>query len=927
MNQQNTYHLTFFTYCLLFIAWVNADFFAWSQATPVLTDSIVVIPTDTLPVVQQDSINEVKTTTQMDSIPIDSIRHHLVAAQDSILVDSLGVAISDSIPTIDSLSLTSMRFSKDSLDAPINAKATDSIVYDIAGKKIYLYSQAQVEQNQMKLTAAEMVISQEDKTITALHRKDSLDNVVGKPIFSEGDQSFESDEMTYNFKTKKGIVREFVYEDGGNDGYLRAEKVKKNEFDEFFVKRAFYTTCNLDHPHFKIQTKKGKVIPNKLVISGPAQLVIEDIPTPLYLPFGIFPLYDEQSSGIILPTYGLSPGDGYFLQGMGFYLDLGEHMDLGVRGDIYTGGRFRINATSAYNRRYKYRGSVNISYGRTPRGDRDAFNFGVGNEFSVTWQHSQDGKARPNSNFSANVNFRSSSFNAEFEAFNRDVLSNNINSSVTYSNNLVGTPFTMSVSATHNQNINTGVINLNFPNLVLNLPRQFLFKRKKKLGKEKWYERIAFTYSTNANAQVSGVDSTFFQRQTLEDIRYGVRHTPRFNFDFKLFKFINVVPQFTYNSAWHLKTIERSFDPTLIFLDEDNNEIDPETGEVADTTFGTINTFNNFGFKSVRDFNTGLTLTTKLFGLLQFKKGKLKAIRHEMTPQLTFTYRPDFSTDFWGYYRDVVNTITGDTLRYSIFEGSLYPGSIPMGKNASLRFSLGNNFQAKVRTDSTDRKVRILDQLSFGTSYNFRAINQKLAPLTFSGSTTILNKLNLSFGGNFDTYALDSMGRRANDFLWDTEGRLLRLNTFNFRLQTGLNSDFFAQKREAKLKQTGKKGSKKQTTSDFAIPWRIGLNYIFGLNRTKQEGQKRNIFMQTINANVNLDLTDKWAVNINSGYDVTNKAFSRTEITITRDLHCWLMRFYLAPFGAFRRYEFTINVRASILQDLKLNRQRRWQDF
>ncbi|MFK7903468.1 MAG: putative LPS assembly protein LptD, partial [Chitinophagales bacterium] len=438
----------------------------------------------------------------------------LNAVADSILQQKADTLLVDTLSqTKDSLKVQTttsydLKIAKDTLEYPIDYSATDSMVYDIANEKMYLYGTAAIKQDQINLDAANITLNYTEKTVNAIGVKDSLGDWQGKPLFRDDGQEFESDEITYNFETKKGKIHQLVTQQG--DGILLGKEVKKNENDEMFVKDAYYTTCNLEHPHYRIKVNKVKVIPKKLIVSGPAQLEIADIPTPLVLPFGIFPLMEKQTSGLIFPTYGYSPNEGYYLQRGGWYFALGDHLDLAVTGDVYTLGTWRMSAASRYKKRYHYTGSLRLQYGNVNTGRRFESSFSKRKQFSVTWSHSQDPKSIPNSTFSSSVNFGTSSFNREFETSNEQVLNNTLSSSINYTKNFVGSPFRMNISATHNQNTNTDQVNVTLPNFGLDMSRINTFKRRQQVGKQKWYEQIYLTYNMDARASVSAADSVIF---------------------------------------------------------------------------------------------------------------------------------------------------------------------------------------------------------------------------------------------------------------------------------------------------------------------------------------------------------------------------------------------------------------------------------
>ncbi|MEZ4887859.1 MAG: putative LPS assembly protein LptD [Chitinophagales bacterium] len=857
------------------------------------------------------------TTATSLNILADSI---LQQKADTLFVDTL-TQTKDSLKVQTAVSYD-LKMAKDTLEAPVKYSASDSMVYDIANEKIYLYGSAHIEQDKLNLDAERITFNYTAKTVNAIGVEDSLGNWKGKPLFKDSGQEFESDEITYNFDTKKGKIRQLVTQQG--DGILIGEQVKKNENDEMFVQDAYYTTCNLEHPHYKIKVNKLKVIPKKLIVSGPAQLEIADIPTPLILPFGIFPLMEEQTSGVIFPSYGYAPANGYYLQRGGWYFAMGEYIDLALTGDIYSQGRWRLNAASRYKKRYHYTGNFNLEYGVVPSGRSFTSSFQKSRQFSVRWSHNQDPKSIPNSTFSSSVNFGTSSYNREFETSNEQVLTNTLSSSINYTKSFVGSPFRMTLNATHSQNTNTNLVDITLPNFSLDMSRINPLKRKKQIGKQKWYEQIYLTYNMDAKARVNAPDSVIFTNKIWDEVRSGMQQSASTGLNFKVFKYVNVSPNVNYREIWSLRTTRKEW------VGEETYVLNPETDEI-DTLPPYLNEFLVDGFTAGRQLNGGVSLTTKIFGMKEFRKGSIKAIRHEMTPNVGFTFTPDLSGDA---YRMVQRNEAGDSTTYSIFEGGIYSGP-NRARSASLSFGVNNNFQMKVvsRKDTTEdfKKIRILDRLNFSSSYNFLADSLHLAPINFNGGTNLFNKLRLDFGGSWSAYDWDADGGSLKDFIWTTSNhkQFLRLNSFRLSLNTSLSSKEI-QKLTSKRGSSGEREEIQNNPNEFEnfnIPWNFTVNYTVNLRKTRQDSIETNQVTQTLNFNGNLNLTEKWRLGFNSGYDFTNKALSRTTLNVSRDLHCWSMSFFISPIGTYKNYNFTLAVNSAVLQDLKLTRRRNWRDF
>lgn len=821
-------------------------------------------------------------------------------------------------------------FSKDTLEAPVEYTAQDSIIYDIAHKQVYLYGNATIKQNSISIKAYSIQFNQEAKTVKAIGKIDSTGYLVQTPIFNDGTRQYLSDEMLYNFDTKKGKIKHVITKEG--DGFLSGNEVKKNANNEMFATGAYYTTCNLEHPHFKIAINKVKVIPNKVIVSGPAQLIIEDVPTPLILPFGIFPLKKGQSSGIILPTYGYSNNRGFYFTRGGYYFGLGQYADLAILGDIYTSGNWRLSTNARYKKRYKFSGNLELNYAKNLNGDPITTDFSTSSDFYVSWRHSQDPKAKPNSVFSADVKVGTSTYNKEFEYTNNNVLTNTLSSSIAYQYNFPYLPFTFAMRAAHSQNTQTNLVNITLPELSFIMSRQQPFKRKTAVGKTKWFEKIGVSYSANAKAFVQSPDSIVYTKALIDSIRHGVKQHIDVNTDITLFKFINIRPSINFEELWDTKTIEKTYVADTTYLL--NNAIEG----TYDTILPHIKTNTLNGFKAAHWYNGSITASTKLFGMFVFK-GKLKAIRHVFTPNLGLAFTPNFGTEKLGYYKKLPikyysvnnNAYLNDTLTYSIFSKSIYGGPTNSPQTA-LTFGFNNNLQMKLyskKTSKGDTIISIFDNFSFASSYNFIADSLKLAPINFSASTKITKLLDIGINGTLDAYKVDSLNRRVNKWVINEDKKLTRLDDIGFTLSSTLGS-------KKKANRNSSQGTKQEQDEiinypdafiDFNIPWTINLSYTLKIDNKRINSIDTTVLIQTFNSKLNLNLTDKWRVSLDTGYDFTNKEVSRTTLNIIRDLHCWEMSFNLVPFGKYRRYDFNIHVKSELLQDLKLSRKRSWQDF
>ncbi len=887
----------------------------------------------------------------------------IVQGADSLAIDSLGL---DSLRTDSLLADTSKTamVKKDSIRIPIaeNAmeaelvyNAEDSIVYDLQQEMVFLYGKAKLEQEALNLDAAEINFSYETRSLSARGRIDSTGHLVDIPHFRDKDQDFYANDLEYNFETNKGRIKQLMTQEG--EGYLVSRKVKKNERDELFGKDAYYTTCNLEHPHYAIEVDKVKVVPNKVVVSGPANLVIQDVKTPIFLPFGIFPLDKGRRSGIILPTYGESPRQGFYLKGLGYYFGISDYLDLSLRGDFYTSGTRVLRGQANYAKRYKYDGSISVQRGSEVIGDRDTTDVRYAtNSIQINWSHRQNPKARPYSQFTARVSAGSTNFNRDFEADSERYLSNQLGSSISYSHSLPGTPFRLSLGASHSQNISSGLFQVTLPELNIDMDRQFLLKRKKKVGKERWYEKFATSYDFDARAKLETLTDSLFTQSSLDALLYGAKQSSTTSANFKVMKHFTLTPNFTVTNRIYPESYERKVDHYFTpVVDEFGEPVLDDFGNPRIDTTGVISDVVVKGLKLPTDYSAGTSLRTALFGIYQFK-GKIKALRHEMRPGVSYNYTPDFGKERYGYWKSYVDTISNDTVDYSVFSkySSLY-GAPGRGERQTVRFDVSNVFQMKVfdkkDTLNQERKINLLNQLNFGVSYNFAAEQYKWSSITMNGATNIFQKINVNFGASWDPYSVNEEGQRQN-VLWfrEKKWKLAQFATANLSLSTTFNSTgLFAESGasrpqvqhaiDTRMSDVTVASARQELQDivefpedyfDFDTKWNLRLNYNLRMssiyNLEKQDFELKQS-SNTLNGSVDLSLTPKWKIAVSTGYDFVLKDLNRTDVQIIRDLHCWEMRFNWVPSGYGRRYEFVIRVKSSMLQDLKLTRRRTIRDY
>ena len=818
----------------------------------------------------------------------------------------------DTIPIKD----TTKKSKKSPFDDPIISNAKDSTIYSFDGSKAYLYGDATVNYQKIELKAAYIEFDMEKKEVFAKGVTDSTGKVIGKPEFKDGDQVYTMDDIYYNFNSKRAKINGVVTAQDG--GYMHSEATKKMEDNTVNISNGKFTTCDELHPHFYIAITKGKVIPNDKIISGPAYLVIEDVPLPLGIPFGFFPNTRKRASGVILPEYGEETNRGVFLRGGGFYFGISDYMDMKLTGDIYSFGSWALNTQSTYRQRYKYGGSFAINISKNKYEDE------VSNSYSFQWNHHQDPKASPSSNFSASVNFQSTNNNKYNAQSIDDYLTSSISSSIAYSKNFVGTPFHLSTGLTHSQNNTSKLVTINFPRAKLSMDKIYPFKKESSEASAKWYEKLGFSWNASLDNRVQVHEENLFKKSVVDSMSNGIKHDIPISTSFNALKYITISPNVNYSEYWYLRTIRRNWDPI-------NKRV------VEDTVSG---------FRRANQYSTGISMSTRIYGMFNFGKNKaIQAIRHVMTPTISLSYSPDFSKSHYGYYKTYQSDSTGRTTKYSIFDRGINGGP-GRGEQGVISFGLGNNLEMKVRsskdTVTHSKKIKIFENLSFNSSYNMLADSARLRPINFSGNTKILDKFNISLSGVLNPYALNSKKTNWVDkYEFKETGKLARLTSFNIGVDFQLKSDKKGggtggsggaenlanennqmENRGPEFGQSMSTNYTQQQSVDFNIPWslRIDYNYTY----SKQYSQKQ--VNQTVGLNGDFSLTPKWKIGFRSGYDFTNKELSTTSINIFRDLHCWEMRLTLIPFGFRKMYSFQINVKSGMLQDLKWRKKDSYYD-
>ena len=851
--------------------------------------------------------------------------------RDSLALDSLGM---------DSLAADTTK-KKEPLDAPVIYEASDSIVFTKEGYA-HLYGEGKVNYQNIELTSAVITMNMDSSTVYATGVTDTAGVETGSPIFKDGETPYESKIMRYNFKTKKGFINSIVTQQG--EGYVTSEEGKKGANDEIYMRHGKYTTCdNHEHPHFYLKLSMAKVRPKKNVVFGPAQLVVEDVPLPIAVPFGFFPFNSSYSSGFIMPTYGDEMNRGFYLRDGGYYFAISDQMDLKVLGEVFTKGSWGLSAASNYNKRYKFSGSFNASYLVTKTGEKNMPDYSVSKDFRIQWSHRQDAKANPNSSFSASVNFATSSYDRSSlsSLYNPQQYSQNTKaSSVSYSRNFPEIGLNISGAFNITQNTRDSSLSMTLPDVNISLNRIYPFKRKKSAGDERWYEKISLQYTGSITNSISTKDNLLF-KTPLTQWENGMQHKIPVSATFNLFKYINIVPSFNYTERWYLRKVKQSYDASPTSRDHVKRD--------------TIN-----GFNRLYDYNLSLQMNTKLYGMYKplFMKSKELQIRHVFTPTVSYTYTPDFGKSRYGYYDTYTYTDEDGevrTVEYSPYEGAVY--GYP-GKNMSqnISFSIDNNIEMKMKSDKDTtgyKKISLIDQL--GASLSYDVANKKWSDLSMNLRLKMTKSYTFNMNASFATYAYQ-FDENGNVVVGDrTEwsyGRFGRFQGYSGSFSYTLNNDTFKKlfgKKEEDKKNKDNKGKeenedeeteeeteeqnnnsnmrkteKASVDSDgylaFKLPWSVSLSYSYSI----REDRSKDINIKTmrypyslthsLNVSGNFKIGSRWNMTYSTGYDFTSKEMSMTTLNITRDLHCFNMSCGLV-FGPFTSYNFSIRANSSMLTD------------
>lgn len=799
----------------------------------------------------------------------------------------------------------------ETIESKIDYKADDSIVYLAPLKKAILYGNSNVVYENMNVVAEVIEIDYSTNIITAYGLPDSTGKLAGTPVFKDGEQEMNAEKIMFNLKTKKGKIFNALTKQG--ELLVYGNEIKKDSNNVIYMKDMKCIPCEFADSKTVFRASKAKVIPNDKIVTGPMYLEISGVPTPLGLPFGFFPNTKKQHNGILMPFYGNSPTQGFFLKDGGYYLGFNDQTDMIIKGDIYSNGSWGLRTVNNYNVLYKATGSIHLGFSQFNIGDKDLGpdNFSKQKSYSIGWTHRQDNKNNPKVNFSANVNYQNQLYNKYNSLNTGQYLTNTFQSNINFSR--VFKVGTLSSNATHNQNTNTGQVDISFPQLTFNVNRFFPFKRENAV-KQNIFDKIGINYLFEARNTLSGKDSTLFQGDIEKKMKYGIKHSLPISTNFNVLKYITVTPAINLSSVMYTKSIRKEYLTDL-------------------TPAGRIKSDTVNGFVAGYDANFSTALNTKVFFDYMYKRGKVKQIRHLLIPTLTYVYRPDFGETQYGFWKKVQTDTLGRTANYSIFENSLFGGP-GIGAQNALNVNLNNNFEAKVKqqtdTGTIFKKVVLIQNLGITGGYNFAADSFQMSQIGITARNKLFKFFDILAGFNYDPYGYDKTGkRRVAEYAQNYNGVFLRFTSANFAVNAGFGSNSLEALKKVKqspdLTNGAERGAKNDGKEDEKLPWNLSAYYNYNIVPDPTNPSKLKT-TQTMNFSGDLKPTKYWKLGITSGYDFINKQISYTSFDIYRDLKCWEARINWVPFGFRKSYSITINLKTGMLSDIKVPRQRQWYD-
>lgn len=855
----------------------------------------------------------------------------------------------------DSLYKDTVRKSKSALEEPVSYSAKDSITFDYTNSRAHLFGGSQVNYQNLQLTADDISLSLDSSLVHASGRPDSTGAIQGKPLFKQGEDEYEPDRISYNFKTRKAFISNVYTQEG--EGFMQSREGKRDSSGVMYVQNGKYTTCDAEHPHFYVSLTRAKMHPGKNVIFGPAYLVVEDVPLPLAIPYGFFPFSSSYKSGFIMPTYGDETTRGFYLRDGGYYFAINDKVDLKVLGEFYTKGSWGLSAQTNYKKRYRFGGNFYFSYQNTKEGEKNMPDYSVSKSFKLTWSHRQDAKANPTQSFSASVNFATSSYerNNLTSMYNPESYTQSTRtSSVSYSKSFSKVGLTLSGTFNLSQNMRDSSISVTLPTLSISQSRFNPFKRKKAAGKERWYEKIAMSYTGTLANSINTKEDKLFHSSLVKDWRNGMRHQVPISASFSVLNYINVTPSFTFTDRMYTHKVMQGWDT-----------------ERQDVQRDTV-----YGFYNVYNYNMSISANTKLYGMYRpmpwFGGKKIAAIRHVFTPTVSFSYAPDFSQSRFGFYDSYVKTDANgnvSTVRYSPFSGMMY-GTVGQGMTGSVTMDVANNIEMKVRTDKDStgyRKISLIDELGGSLSYNMAAKRRPWSDLNLRARIKLTKKYTYSMNAVFATYAYekDENGRvYVGDHTEWSRGRFGRFQGTAQNISYSISNETFRKLFGKKHRTTtsddeldeeldeeeetdptmqnvdpdrkkGKTGANQESNGDvdedgylkFSLPWSINIGYGVTIRENAQGrfNDKRMRYpyklSHTLNFSGNIRISEGWNINFSSGYDFNMHKLSMTTASLSRDLHCFQMSCSMV-ISPYTSYNFTFACKAGTLADaLKWKKQ------
>jgi LPS-assembly protein len=866
---------------------------------------------DTLPKGKQPAVNR-------PSVPVNG-------DTSSLTRDTVPGRINDSLTSVQTTDTFSLKISKDTLDAPVEYEAEDSAVLFVKEQKFILYGKTQTKYKDVVINAPQTVLDQQTNVLTALGAKDSLGRMLERAKFQQGQQLFESESFTYNFKSQRGLTTNTYTKEG--EFYIKAGVSKKIDANTVYIKEGYFTTCNLDDPHFAFKTNKMKVISNSLAVSGPTHPEFEGIPIPLYLPFGIYPLSQARHSGLLAPQFAINQQFGIGLEGLGYYHVLNDNVDVTLRTNIYSYGGWNLNIIPQYRKRYRYNGSLNLAISHTKfnfKGDPD---YQLVKTFQIGWSHSMDSRAKPGTTFSASVNAGSTRHNELIPNDPYRNFQNQLYSSITYAKQWKDQPFSLQLSANHNQNNTSRLINIILPDAGFTVSTIYPFQRKELIGTPKWFEKVGVGYNVVARNQLSFYDTGKVSLSTIVDtLLWGAQHRFPLSVQLPPLGGFFVSPFVNYEETWYSKRYSRRWNDSTEKVDT----VSLEKGLYID-----------------RQISFGISFNTNIYGTYEFgPNSKIVAIRHVMRPTLSLNYKPNISKRSF----DVIQVDTfGRKVPLAHFDGNLFP-SYSYGKYGGMTFGIDNNLEMKVRNkkdtgDNPTKKIRLIDGFGFSSGYNFLQDSLRLQPFSLYLRSTLFEKLSISANAQLDPYQSGPTGQPIDRFVWEggrfTPGRFTGGSI-------SASTSFQSKPKDESKTQTNPKDnitdpallSDQQALAeymrrnpaefvDFNINWSINLSFSLAFNRFLKpdySGYETNV-TSSLNFNNSFNLTPKWNFSTQGFFDFNTKQLTMFTMSIAREMHCWQMSIGVTPVGTYQFFNISISPKSSLLRNLRVNRTRTFYNY